>query len=46
MWITQASISDNGDIDPGRTFDVTEGLKELAAKYKDAAIKEIDVTVP
>lgn len=46
MWIKQASISDNGDIGPGRTLDVTEGLKELAAKYKDAAIKEIDVTVP
>jgi hypothetical protein len=44
-WIQKVGISDNGEAEVDKILDVNEGYKGLAAKYREAAVKEIDVTV-
>ena len=49
-WIEQMLISNNNEVGPGNIYDINEEdsecLRKELLKYKEVAVKEIDITIP
>jgi hypothetical protein len=50
IWLEQILISDNNEVGTGRIYDLneedSESLRKEVIKYKEVAVKEIDIYIP